>query len=312
MKHANAERPLSVIGAPSSAGAYGPGQERAPMTFRQYGLLDALQAAGVEVVDRGDGSRADWKSDGASPGAANVHLVAAVARELADTVATAFADSENVLVLGGDCTIELGTVAGAVRDGSTVGLAYVDLDADLNTPATGDGILDWMGVAHLLAVPGAHAELCSLASQRPMLDTDAVRLLATANITAPEQNVIDDLNIHVELLAAVAEELEQVAARTRDWAKAYDRLLVHVDIDVLDFEKFPIAENTDLRGGLDLAALGRLLTELCTLPNWRALTLTEVNPGHAPDERHSFEHLISMLTGALGTQTPTAPPVAGD
>ena len=59
-----------------------------------------------------------------------------------------------MLVLGGDCTVELGTVAGAIRSGTTVGLAYIDLDADLNTPETGDGILDWMGVAHLLDVPG--------------------------------------------------------------------------------------------------------------------------------------------------------------
>lgn len=38
---------------------------------------------------------------------------------------------EDVLVLGGDCRIELGTVAGALADGSSVGLIYIDLDGDL-------------------------------------------------------------------------------------------------------------------------------------------------------------------------------------
>lgn len=42
---------LSVIGAPTSAGAFGPGQERAPAAFRTHGLLDALQARGLDVVD---------------------------------------------------------------------------------------------------------------------------------------------------------------------------------------------------------------------------------------------------------------------
>jgi len=42
-----------------------------------------------------------------------------------------------------------------------------------------------------------------------------------------------------------------------------------VDVDVLDYDEFPIAENTGRRGGLDLAALTRVLTDLCALPNWR-------------------------------------------
>jgi len=95
---------LSVIGAPTSAGAFGPGQERAPSAFRAHGLLDALRARGLDVVDRGDGRRAEWRTDQRSPEARNVNTVAAVASELADTVAAAFADGHDILVLGGDCT----------------------------------------------------------------------------------------------------------------------------------------------------------------------------------------------------------------
>jgi arginase len=54
-----------------------------------------------------------------------------------------------VLVLGGDCTIGIGTVAGAQSV-----LGDIDLHADLNTPASaGDGALDWMALAHMLAIP---------------------------------------------------------------------------------------------------------------------------------------------------------------
>jgi arginase len=290
-------RPLSVIGAPSSAGAYGPGQELAPAVFRKHGLIRDLRASGLEVVDRGDGTLTDWRRDHANP--ANAGLVAGVARELADSVATAFTAGHDVLVLGGDCTVELGTVAGAVRDGARTALAYVDLDADLNTPETGDGILDWMGVAHILGVPGSHDELSFLAGRRPMLDAGAVRLFATDNIAPPEQAVIDRLRVHVEPLGAVVEAPGSVASRTREWAAAFDRLLIHVDIDVLDYGKFPIAENTGRRGGMELGSLTRLLSDLCALPNQRALTLTEINPHHAPDERHSFRQLIAMLAEVL-------------
>ena len=253
-------RALSVIGAPSSAGAYGPGQEHAPAVFRRHGLITSLKARGLDVVDRGDGAVAHWRADEANPTAGNVELVTDVVLELAESVASALADDHNVLVLGGDCTVELGTVAGAIRSGTTVGLAYIDLDADLNTPETGDGILDWMGVAHLLDVPGSDERLASVAHRRPMLSPDAVRLYAAKNVTEAEREVIDRLDIGVETLAAVLTEPSAVAARTRAWAEAFDSVLVHVDFDVLDYDRFPIAENTDRRGGLDLDSLSRLLS----------------------------------------------------
>lgn len=295
----SSHRSLSIIGAPSSAGAYGPGQERAPGTFRHHGLIAHLRAVGLDVADHGDGSTTVWRTDESNPTACNADLVADVAAELADTVAAAMAADHNVLVLGGDCTVELGTVAGAIRDGSRVGLAYVDLDADLNTPETGDGILDWMGAAHLLDIPGAHPHLASISTTKPMLTPMSLRLFGTHSVSDPEQAVIDRLDLHVEPLEAVRGELAAVTERTREWAGHFDRVLVHVDADVLDFDQFPIAENTDSRSGLSLTELGDLLDVLCGLPNWAGLTVCEVNPAHSPDEEDSFRRLIATLGHAL-------------
>ena len=75
---------------------------------------------------------------------------------------------------------------------------------------------------------------------------------------------------------------------------------MHVDIDVLDVQKFPIAENTDVRGGLELAELATLLVRVCAAPNWRGLTLTEVNADHAPDEALAIFALMNVLADALG------------
>lgn len=92
---------------------------------------------------------------------------------------------------------------------------------------------------------------------------------------------------------------EDLAARpTTTPPGSFDRLLIHVDADVRDYGRFPIAENTGLRGGLDVP-LTRLLTALCTVPNWSALTLTEINPDHAPDPEHAFDRLIKMLGSVL-------------
>ena len=162
-------RTLGLIGAPSSAGAYAPGQEKAPATFRRHGLVSALAGSGRRVNDRGNIPGFRWRLDPQRPKAMNLDAVRRTAAAVAEKVEEALVNGEAALVLGGDCTVELGTVAGALRDGHSVGLVYIDLDADLNTPETSDGALDWTGVAHLLDLPGAEAELSGLGPRRPML-----------------------------------------------------------------------------------------------------------------------------------------------
>ena len=67
------------------------------------------------------------------------------------------------MVLGGDCTVGVGTVAGLQHRVERLGVVYVDRHADLNVPdSTVDGALDWMGVAHMLDIDGAVDGLASL------------------------------------------------------------------------------------------------------------------------------------------------------
>ncbi len=296
---AASSRRLSIIGAPTSAGAYGPGPGRVPGVFREHGLVTALRNSGLDVVDRGDGRTAPYQPDDDNPTARNADTVIAVATELADSVAVALGDDHDVLVLGGDCTVELGTVAGSVVDGASVAIAYVDLDTDLNTPETGDGVLGWMGVAHLLDVPGVVDGLAGLGSRRPLLEPSAIRMFAAENITPAERAVVDRIGLQIEPLAAIVDDPAAVVERTRAWAASYDRLLVHVDIDVLDYTKIPIAEEVRDSPGLELSQLTSLVRDLCSLDNWRALTVTQIDPDHAPDQADSFRQLIGMIVAAL-------------
>src|SRR6266536_602007 len=63
---------LNLLGVPSSMGAFAPGQEDAPAALRAAGLVDQLQAAGVEVNDLGDLPRRRWTPDADNPIAQNV------------------------------------------------------------------------------------------------------------------------------------------------------------------------------------------------------------------------------------------------
>lgn len=292
-------RTVCLVGAPSSAGAYGPGQEKAPAAFRRHGLVPALAESGIRLDDRGDTPRVRWRPDPQHPKAMNLEAVRRTAAAVANRVGDALADGEAVLVLGGDCTVELGTVAGALRDERSVGLVYIDFDVDLNTPETSDGALDWTGVAQLLDLPGAAAELSGLGPRRPMLAPADILYFAVDNITPAEWKPMRELDLAQIGLAEVKADPIGAARRAVAWGARYDRLLIHLDVDVLSFTDFPIAENVRRCDGLSFEALSAVLAPLVAAANWRALTVTEVNPDHAPDEREQFRRLIAMLSGAL-------------
>lgn len=292
------ELSFAVVGAPSSAGAYAPGQEKAPAAFRRHGLPGRLESR-APVVDLGDVEGFRWRVDRERPEAMNIDHVARVARGVAARVESAMADEHVAIVLGGDCTVELGTVAGARAGGADVGVVYVDLDTDLNPPAESDGALDWTGVAHLLDVVGAAPELAGLAAGRPMLSPSDVLFFGVDNITEPEARTIDDLAMETMRLAEVKSDPAAAGEKARGWGARFDRLLVHLDVDVLSFVDFPIAENTRRADGLTLEQLTTALRPILASPGWRAITITEVNPDHAPDEAESFAALIDALCTAI-------------
>jgi arginase len=294
---------LSIIGAPSSAGAYAPGQEKAPAALRAAGLPQFLAARGITVDDRGDVSAFRWRADRVNPRAMNVNAASTVAQATAEQVASALAADAAVLVMGGDCTVELGTVAGALRDTESVGVVYIDLDTDLNTPqSTQDGALDWMGVAHLLGIPGTVSELAALGPRVPMLRPDQVLFFANDNVEPFERQVIDELGIaEVRLAEVVADPSRAAEAVVGGWARQFERLLVHLDLDVLDYLDMPLAENNRRNVGLRFDQLMAALRALLRAPNWTALTVCELNPDHGESDGSTMRTFAGALADALAT-----------
>lgn len=293
-------RSIAIIGAPSSAGAYAPGQEMAPAALRAAGLKALLEENNIAYVDYGDVDGFRWRADRYSPRAMNIEIVARVASDVATLVGKAACENRVALVLGGDCTVELGTVAGLLRSTQNLGLIYVDHDADMNTPdTTHDGALDWMGVAHMLALPGADERLTRLGGRTPLLAPEAVMLFAPGNIKACERDRIDALQIKTIAHAAVAGDPAGAARAAIDWAARFDALAIHFDVDVIDFEDFPIAENTRRKQALALGQAMTALSVLLSAPNLAALTISEVNPDHGAKDGSTISAFAARLAQAL-------------
>jgi arginase len=294
-------RRFGVVGAPSSAGAYAPGQEGAPVALRDAGLLDELRRHGADVEDFGDTRSFRWRPDAGSPRAQNAETVVAVAREVAQLVAAVREDDRVALVLGGDCTVGLGTVAGlAARAPGPPGLVYLDLHSDLNVPgSTVDGALDWMGVAHMLGLEGTVADLAGLGADEPLLGAgDLVFLGLEEGLgTAHERDAIARLGLARVPIADLNREPGTAADRCLSHLRGQTELAVHFDVDVLDFLEIPLAENTDRNGGASLDAAAAAISRLAGDPRLAALTLTELNPAHG--DRDDLATFVARLATAL-------------
>jgi arginase len=291
-------RRIEVLGVPSSMGGFAPGQERAPAALREAGLLDRLGAAGSDVHDRGDARVRRWFPDTVHPRAQHVEAVRSVALETASRVADT---AGMVLVLGGDCTIELGTVAGlqASRDGR-IGLLYFDLHADLNVPESVEwGALDSMGMAHALAIEGTDPVLAKAFARTPLLEPSELWLFAHGQGMEGEREHIASLGISRTSVDEV--EADPVGSATRAleaFAGAFDHLAVHLDLDVIDFVSLPLSENANRNEGLSFDAAMEALRTLLAHPAVGSLTIGELNPDHDPDGS-AVPRFVDGIVGAL-------------
>jgi arginase len=278
----------AIIGAPTSLGAFAPGQEQAPRALREAGV-----ASGFD--DFGDIPLRRWGPDRERRRAQNADGVVQAAREVAERVEAAFRAGRTPVVLGGDCTVGVGTVACALAAGERFGLVYFDLHPDLNTPETATtGTLDWMGVAHMLGLPGTVPELAAVARLAP----DQVLFFARQDDqTRPgEREAIERLGIESIMVEEVAADPPAAAARA---AQRFDRYLVHFDVDVVDFVDLPLSENTGHNIGLPFDAASAALETLVADPRFAGLTVTEHNPAHGAEDGSTTAALAAALQRAL-------------
>jgi arginase len=295
-------RAFGLIGAPTSAGAFAPGQEDAPPAVRDAGLITGLREAGVDVVDLGDTPHFRWRPDRANPDAMNLEAVRTSALAVADKVTLALERDLVPLVVGGDCTIELGTVLGWQRQHGAASLIYFDPHADLNIPESApDGAFDWMGMAHMLGVPGACRDLVDLGGEAPALRPQDVLLFgySVARATIGERDAVVDFSIRAIDEAVVAEEPAGAARLALDWAARHPSFLLHLDTDSIDFADLPLAENTDRNVGLSLDTVAQALDVLLASPRLGALTITEINPHHGEPDGATVRVFVDRLVSSF-------------
>ena len=202
-----------------------------------------------------------------------------IAADVARRVAHARAERRFPVVLAGNCSSALGTVAG-MGAGST-GVVWFDAHGDFNTPDTSpSGFLDGMSLAMLTGRCCA-SDTARVPGFRPLAD-EAIVLAGARDLDDGERRLIETSGVRVVAPGSVVSE--QLAAAAEGWPPAVAEAYLHVDLDVLDPEE-AIANGFAARGGIGLTDLLACIDAVATHVPIGAAALTALDPEADADGR---------------------------
>jgi arginase len=298
---------VAVFGVPTSAGAFRPGGERAPFVLREAGLLTSLRATGAIVVNLSDLSLFPFRDDPAHPRQRNAEVVACALRAAADEMTRAMAEGFPI-VLGGDCTLVAGTVAGARRAlDQPVGVVYLDANADLNTPeTTPSGYLSGMALA--LALGRGPEDLVSAGGPPPAALPEHVALIGFRDLDAGERASLGELGLALPADACRRLGVKVVAALALEGVENEDGpILVHLDVDTIDPSEMAAKDFLTPGPGLPLAEVSDLLTALVASPRVVALEVAGFQPEEDPEGIYA-RRIVDLVSRAVARRMKAVEP----
>lgn len=303
-------RRIAVLDAPSNLGLRPPtetsvpGCGKAPGALRDKGLLTKLNArdAGCLTPPRYDPG--DWRPGDGVCHAAQVHSYTV---RLADRIGAIVDGGEFPLILGGDCSILLGSALAMHRLGSEIegriGLVFIDGHSDFRHPGNAPYVGAAAGEDLALVTGRGQTELAGIEGRRPYFrDTDVVVL----GIREQDEYRLDLQAAGIAVRPATTLRAEG-AARTATWAREHlsdcAGFWVHVDVDVLDPAVMPAVDAPE-PGGIALTELELLLGGLVNTSDCLGMELTVFDPDHDPKGRYATELVSTVVAGLSGLLPP--------
>ncbi|MCC7476893.1 arginase [bacterium] len=305
-----ARKSINILGFPMDLGAGRRGVDMGPSALRIAGLGQRLRELGYDVDDQGDilvrwpRDRMEHEKGEHQPG--QLHFLPEIAEScgfLASSVQSILEDGGFPLVLGGDHSMSIGTLAGVASHcrvaGKRLGVLWVDAHADINTPQTSpSGNIHGMPVGVCLGM-GAE-ELTNIGGFSPKLMPENIVYIGLRSVDSGEKSAIATLGIEAYPMPEIDKHglysiLQKALPALLD---RVDHLHVSFDLDSIDPDIAP-GVGTPVKGGLSYREAHLLMEWLHESGRVDSFEVAEVNP--VLDERNrSAELAVELLCSVMG------------
>jgi len=295
---------VAIIGVPLDLGAGRRGVDMGPSAIRVAGIGQRLTLLGYQVEDLDN--VAVYQPESLPAGSHRIRYLPQIAETctcLARLVARVAEQKMVPLVLGGDHSVAMGTVAGMSRhfrkQKKAMGLIWIDAHADMNTPETSpSGNVHGMPLACLIGM--GPRELTHIYGYTPKVDPSRVALVGVRDVDQLEKphvrnsvvRVFTMRDIDERGMRVIMEEAIQIASA------GTNGFHVSLDMDVVDPREAP-GVGTPVRGGITYREAHLAMELLCDSHRMVSMELVEVNP--VTDEANRTAILaVELAMSAMG------------
>ncbi len=182
---------VTIVGVPMDLGQIRRGVDMGPSAMRYANAIERLDKLGYDVKDLGDIpiGQALTSNQDEDVSVSNLQPVIEVARVLAHVVNDILKKNRFPLILGGDHSISIGTMAGIAKNYNNLGVIWYDAHGDMNTPETSpSGNIHGMPLATSLGF--GHPKLTQLGGYRPKVKPEHVVLIGARDLDEGEKELI--------------------------------------------------------------------------------------------------------------------------
>ena len=296
---------LAIIGAALDLGQGRRGVDMGPSAVRVAGLGNRLKALGYDVADLGN-IEVDQPETlpGNGPSEARyLPEIAAACERLGILVSRALAEDRAPVVLGGDHSIAIGTVAGVSRHfrraNKNIGLLWIDAHADMNTPQISpSGNVHGMPLACI--VGRGPAALVDLLGFSPKVAPESAVLVGIRDVDELERDCVRETGVRAFTMRDIDERGmrsvmdEAISIASNNTAGFH----LSLDMDFVDPAYAP-GVGTPVRGGATYREAHLAMEMICDSGLMTSMEVVEVNP--VIDEvNRTAELAVELVLSALG------------
>jgi arginase len=311
-------RNLNVIQAPVALGQTLEGVDEAPSILLGHGLIGQIETLGWSVAKVLEVDPHDLKWDSPA-GRLPAHQhglkikfpteLGNTCREIAEHAEASARGRAFTLTLGGDHSIAIGSIGGALRARPDLGVIWVDAHGDFNTPETSpSGNIHGMPLAFLTGLMRRY-RIPSFEWLKNFLKRNQLVMIGLRSIDPEEREVMKNFGVHVFSMTEIDRfGIGGVMDRALKILLKRKKRPLHLsfDIDSVD-PHFAPSTGTRVRGGLNYREAHYIAESLAATDLLTGMDLVEINPrlgyvdpAHRGEGNVTVEIGLELIGSALG------------